>query len=342
MSSVVVVDWLGRGGIAHCTTAWVRTLQGAGHATTVVTRAGRELVDEVGWAVTADARGHALLAHAAVARAAADAVRTVRPSTVIVQNYVVPFLERPLYAAVRDTGARLVVVVHDHRLHSAAAGTRAGLRGVLRRADAVVCHSRFVAQGVSAYCGRDDVQVTPLPVQLGVVGDRLAEAAPQRARMALHFGVVKRAYKGLDLVSRLAAEGADGWDFVVAGAGVPERMEGATTVPGFVSSPELAALLERSSATILPYRMATQSGAVRLAQALGSVPVASAVGGIPEQVVDGETGVLLPPDAGVAAWREALRRLAEPGLAERLGAQARQAAWADHRRFAATVTALAC
>ncbi len=341
MSSTVLVDWLGRGGIAHCSTAWVRTLRDDGHRCTVVTRAGRELVDEVGGAVTADAPGHALLAHAAVARAAADLVRETRPDVVVVQNYVIPLLERPLYAAVRDTGARLVVVVHDDRLHSALAGTRAGLRGALRSADAVICHSEYVARGVRAYTDRNDLVVTPLPVQLGVVGEEGAVPPPRSRRMAVHFGVVKRAYKGLDVVGRLAAEGAAGWEFVLAGAGVPVQMRGATTVPGFVSSPRLVSLVADSTATVLPYRMATQSGAVRLAQALGSVPVVSAVGGIPEQVVDGETGVLLPPNAGVNDWRTALLRLGEPGVAERLGEHARQSAWREHRQFAATVTALA-
>ncbi len=37
-SSVLMIDWLGRGGIAQCTEAWAIELGGAGHAVTVVTR----------------------------------------------------------------------------------------------------------------------------------------------------------------------------------------------------------------------------------------------------------------------------------------------------------------
>jgi starch synthase len=45
-----------------------------------------------------------------------------------------------------------------------------------------------------------------------------------------------------------------------------------------------------------------------IAQSLGCPPVVSAVGGIPEQVVDGETGVLVHRDADPAEWADAVAR----------------------------------
>jgi glycosyltransferase involved in cell wall biosynthesis len=63
--------------------------------------------------------------------------------------------------------------------------------------------------------------------------------------------------------------------------------------------------------------------AVMQPMALGKPVVASAVGGIPEMIVDGETGLLVPP-SDVPALAAALKRLLlDPTLAARLGEQAR-------------------
>ena len=60
--------------------------------------------------------------------------------------------------------------------------------------------------------------------------------------------------------------------------------------------------------------------------AAGRPVVASAVGGLKDLVVDGETGLLVPP-GDVQALREALRRLLDDrGLRERLGQAARERA----------------
>ena len=53
--------------------------------------------------------------------------------------------------------------------------------------------------------------------------------------------------------------------------------------------------------------------------------VASRVGGIPDQVVDGENGLLLDDPCDLPAFGRLLGRLLkDPGLAERLGAAARE------------------
>ena len=74
----------------------------------------------------------------------------------------------------------------------------------------------------------------------------------------------------------------------------------------------------------------------------GRPVVASAVGGLRDLVVDGETGLLVPP-GDVAALRAALERLLADGeLRRRLGAAARARA-AEHfswdRSVSLTVTA---
>jgi glycosyltransferase involved in cell wall biosynthesis len=63
--------------------------------------------------------------------------------------------------------------------------------------------------------------------------------------------------------------------------------------------------------------------AIQEAMAAGRAVIASAVGGVPEAVRDGVTGLLVPP-SDPAALADAIRRLlADPALAQRMGAAGR-------------------
>jgi starch synthase len=65
--------------------------------------------------------------------------------------------------------------------------------------------------------------------------------------------------------------------------------------------------------------------------------VASRVGGIPELVVDGETGLLVPPDDPAALTEAVTRLLADPDRRARMGCAARAQALA--RFESATIAA---
>jgi glycosyltransferase involved in cell wall biosynthesis len=335
--SVVLVDWLGRGGIAQTSDAWVRELRGRGVDVTLVTRSERELAGDV----VAPDRGGRVANHWRLARLAARTIAELRPSVVVVQNYVVPPLERRLYAAAREAGARVIVVVHDHRLHTRLAGTSAGLRASLRSADVLVAHTQFVAGEVARFVGRTDVEVVPLPVQVGMLaGPSVESPLPvDSGLLALHFGVVKRRYKGSDVVLAMARAGVDGWRFAVLGTGAPEDPS-VFSMGGFVETPVLVGAVRQSHATVLPYRLASQSGAVVLAQALGSVAVASSVGGIPDQIVDGVTGRLVPADASPSVWAGVLHELTDGDVRATIAGQARESVYEGHERFVKRIVEL--
>lgn len=301
--SAVVVDWLGRGGIAQTAPAWTAALLRAGHDSVVVTRGERELT---GSNVQAPAEGpHALVTHRRVAQLAARAIAERNPDIVVVQNYVIPSIEAVLDRALRTSRARSVFVVHDHRLHSRAAGMRAGVRKRLRAVDVVVTHSHYVADALADYSGRTDIVVIPLPVPLTEPGgtSRL-DGGPTSA--AIGFGVMRRSYKGADLIGALGARGVPGWRFAVAGTGAPVGVPGIQSIPGYLPTRDLAATVGDASAALFPYSFATQSAGVLFAQRLGVVPVATAVGGIPEQIESGVDGVLVPPGASLDVWQAAL------------------------------------
>jgi glycosyltransferase involved in cell wall biosynthesis len=341
--TVVLVDWLGRGGIAQTSEAWAMELAAAGVTVDVVTRPDRELGSGVVPVVAAPVREGRIGAHRAVVGAAAAHIRATRPAVVVVQNYVLPALEHPVYAAARAVGARVVVVVHDHRLHTLRAGTRSGLRRELRRADAVVAHSHFVADGVRAWTGRTDLTVTPVPVLVGMLRheqEPVEFETPEGTLLAGYFGVLQRAYKGGSVVEALAGGGVPGWSFVAMGTGAPEGVAGLYAVPGYAGPGRLTAAVAGTDVVLAPYRFATQSGIVVLGHVLGAVPVASAVGGIPEQVDDGVDGLLVSSGAPVEAWRDALGVLRDDATRQAFAAAGEARAWRDHEAFVRTIREL--
>lgn len=334
---VVMVDYLGRGGITQAAWGYAEALRAAGHEVTLVSRAGRELAPGLpGLVGVRRPAGGAAVWHAAVLAGAVREIRRRRPDAVVVQNYWAPFAEMVLLRAAHREGAGVVLVVHNHVPHAPGTGVRAGLPRLVRAADVVVAHSRFVAERLDP--SDRPVHVLPLPDNLGLAGapEPCAPAAPPRC---LHFGVLARGYKGAELVRRLAGEGVGRWSFrlVGVGAGPPERH--LSTRDAFVRLDELVAEITAASVVLLPYQSASQSAAVRMAQSLGRPPVASAVGGIPEQIADGVDGVLVPAGADLPAWRGALEELSDSRI-ERMGRAARARAEADHAAFAAGIAEL--
>ncbi|MDQ4097040.1 MAG: hypothetical protein M3144_04130, partial [Actinomycetota bacterium] len=133
-TDVVLVDWLGRGGIAQTSAAWSVELRKGNIPHVIVTRRGRELSANSGTLSVPPGRSK-IATHSALARGAAAVIRELRPRTVVVQNYVIPPLERPVYEAASAVGARTVMVAHDMTLPSRLSGTHIGLSCILRATD---------------------------------------------------------------------------------------------------------------------------------------------------------------------------------------------------------------
>ena len=93
---------------------------------------------------------------------------------------------------------------------------------------------------------------------------------------------------------------------------------------GLVPHDELAPLYERAAVVAVPSHREGFGVACAEAMAHGRPVVASAVGGLLDLVVDGETGLLVPP-RDVQALRAALERLlGDAGLRRRLGEAGRE------------------
>ncbi|MGZ4385557.1 MAG: glycosyltransferase, partial [Gaiellaceae bacterium] len=105
--------------------------------------------------------------------------------------------------------------------------------------------------------------------------------------------------------------------------GVADRVE----LPGWVDDPR--SILRSSSALVLPSRFEALPLVVLEAMQAGLPVVASDVGSVCEAVIDGETGLLVPPD-DVAALVGAIRSILDPARAATMGERGRSVA---ARRF---------
>jgi glycosyltransferase involved in cell wall biosynthesis len=186
-------------------------------------------------------------------------------------------------------------------------------RRVLRRARLVIAASNDLAERARAL-GAREVRVIPSGVELPEhVG---TEAEPAEVLYAGRLSAEKGVLELLDA--------AEGLNLVVAGDGpLRDRIPFAR---GFVPHDELQQLYARAAVIACPSRREGFGVACLEAMAHGRPVVATRVGGLLDLVVDGETGIVVPP-RDPAALRSALERLlADPDLRRKLGSAGRDRA----------------
>jgi len=99
---------------------------------------------------------------------------------------------------------------------------------------------------------------------------------------------------------------------------------------GFVPSDQLAAFFQRASVVTLPYLSASTSGILNTAYVFGKPVVATTVGCLPEYVVEGVTGLLVPPSDSERLANAVVRLLLDNALRKRMGRNARH--WIDEEQ----------
>jgi glycosyltransferase involved in cell wall biosynthesis len=204
----------------------------------------------------------------------------------------------------------VVLTVHGTDLELARRA-RPLARAILRRMRVVLAVSSALADEAQTL-GARDVRVVPNGVELPE--DVGAEAEPPEILFA---GRLSREKGILELV-----EATQGHEFVVAGDG-PLRAD-VPQARGWLPHDELERLYDRAAVVACPSHREGFGVVCAEAMAHGRAVVASDVGGLRDLVVDGETGVLVPP-RDVTALRSALERLlADRELRQRLGAAARE------------------
>jgi glycosyltransferase involved in cell wall biosynthesis len=151
---------------------------------------------------------------------------------------------------------------------------------------------------------------------------------------AIYLGRL-RPYKGIDLLlraaDRLRARGID-MDVVVAGEGDDRTrlealaralgLESRVTFTGYVSEDEKQVLLARSWLHVYPSPKEGWGITNLEAAAAGTATVASDSPGLRDSVEDGATGFLVE-HGNVDALADAMQRLLDPAVRDRMGARAR-------------------
>ncbi len=100
-----------------------------------------------------------------------------------------------------------------------------------------------------------------------------------------------------------------------------EQLEDVTLVNRWIGENEIGEFFTHSDLVVLPYSSASQSGVIPIAAAYGLPVIATKVGGLSEQIEDGVSGWLIPPDdvqALTSTIREVLSNL-QHGSSARTG-----------------------
>jgi glycogen synthase len=217
-------------------------------------------------------------------------------------------------------------------LHSAT--MRAGLRRVLRSADAVTACSTYVLDSLTAFGAiRTDAIVIPNGVN---TGDFSMERKSSERPYVLAVGRLVD-QKGFDvLIEALASPMAPPLDLVIAGEGPAGRqladraeqlrISERVRLVGSVDRPALAKLLARADLFAFPSRAEPFGIALLEAMAAGVPAVATRAGGVTEFAEDGVNALLVDRDDPNALARALEQLHSDVELCDRLTAAGRRTA----------------
>lgn len=249
-----------------------------------------------------------------------------------------------LAAIAQGLGVRTVVHLHgsdfDANYNGLPRWQQKLVVAVLKRAARVIAIGTFWRDFAVGTLGLD-------PGRVALIHNG-APAVPWRARASgaaprlLMLGELGPRKGTPELLAALASPALKdkAWSAVLAGNGPVERyraeaaalgLGARVALPGWQGAAEVRALLDEADVFVLPSRQEGLPIAILEAMACGAAVVATPVGAIPDAILDGETGLIVPPGDAAALARALARLIDDPALRARLAQNAR-------RRFAAMFT----
>lgn len=148
----------------------------------------------------------------------------------------------------------------------------------------------------------------------------LGELGPRKGTPDLIAALATPELRLSDWTAILAGDGpVDQFRAAIESLGLADRIH----VPGWQSADEVRALLGAADILLLPSRTEGLPMAILEAMAAGVAIITTPVGAIPDAIINGETGLLVPPGDVPALARAILKLLDDPPLRERLAVCAR-------------------
>jgi glycosyltransferase involved in cell wall biosynthesis len=234
----------------------------------------------------------------------------------------------------RALGQKLVLHLHGGGLPDLFGRRPDWSRRVLRRADAIVAPSPFLARAAKSM--GFDCQVIPNVIQLDHYPFRHRSTIQPRLFWMRSFHPIWNPEMAVKVLARLRDHGTPA-TLIMGGndkGSLPEvralakqlQVEPALRFAGFLDQAGKTREGDAADIFLNTNRMDNMPVSVVEAGAMGLPVVSTNVGGIPDLLTDGETGLLVPSD-DVEAMADAVGRLvADPGLVSKLSANARKLA----------------
>lgn len=234
----------------------------------------------------------------------------------------------------RRFGHRIVMLLHGGAMPRFIASHPRWVARVLRRADAIVAPSPFLARAAAVH--GFGCRVIPNVIDLTAYPYRPRRGLAPRLFWMRTFHPVYNPGMAIRVLARLRAT-HPGATLVMGGQdkGMQDEMrslsrglgvEGAVRFPGFLDQEGKSREGAAADIFVNTNRIDNMPVSVVEACAMGLPVVTTDVGGIRDLVADGETALLVPDDDDRAMTRSILRLLEEPDLAERLSVQGRRLA----------------
>ena len=226
----------------------------------------------------------------------------------------------PFVSKLRQAGVQVVYTIHDptvHDEHSTAWGklveyyhAQVASPWLLRACSATHLHSAVHAKEMLQVYGQEHSGKVYLVQHGGGATMAIASGTDLPNELAsenmqftfLFFGRIEP-YKGINVLIaafRQVLRNTPACRLVIAGAGalapVDDLPDGCyIPINRFIADSEVRGLFEQADAVVLPYLSATQSGVIPLASQFARPVICSKTGALPEMVVEGRTGLLVPP-----------------------------------------------
>ena len=260
---------------------------------------------------------------------------------------VIPVLDLLFIKALKLAGVNVIYTAHNPLPHEQKAWDRLQYSALYRSADRIIALTEYVKKSVLSTSGIEKNKIVVIPhgdfdfivsassPNVKLLGE-LTEYTDGYFVIGF-FGLI-RPYKGLEYLLRafseivrtpirakllVAGKCYQDPDFYISLARELDITDSVRFDFRYAPLPDLLSYLNVTDTVVLPYVEASQSGNTVMLYKMGIPVIATNVGGLGEMIIDGSTGILVPPrDSQAIAGalvsliedRELYRQLSENGM----------------------------